>query len=382
MSAFEGDTADAAAEVHQLRTAVLDAAEAFDTMEHAQARQQETARRGAQLALGQATEAQAAVEIERLNLALNTQHLTNFRGENDRQIRQLEDRLQMVTEGADAARAAAEADARTESQALAAGHGGKGAEVGRRGGGGASRDTSAADAARLVADADAQREEQAAARLARLTEDMEAEADVRRLMREQEIAESNAAKDQAIEIEQQRVEGVQAALDEEAAAREKTQALISDIQGATMAGMGVVTAAVDASLEGSKKSEEEQAKIKAKAALVTSIIGAALETAQSVASFASLNIPQGIAHAGAAVMYGISAAKAAAVAGGSAGSAPSAPSASAPGGGPSAAGPAGGKGGDVININWGSSALVYAADRDALGRDIDDMVTSARARRA
>jgi len=388
MNSFEQSARDAATGVTTLRTELLDAADAFDALVSARARDAAASARGARLALGQATVAESGLEIERLNRALDAQNLTNFRGENDRQIRQLEDRLQMVTEGEAAARAALAADEATAVAAGAAGHGGKAAETGRahRGGG---NNGAAARAARH--DDEAKSEEAAAAAhndaladQAQALEDRQLEILQKGLdeRREAERIGRESITQNAIDDEERRVEGVRRAIDREVEAREKAASVAADIQSATMGAMNVVTSAIDASLEGSRKSEKEKTKIKAQAAIIESIIGAALSTAQAVAAYASFNIPQGIAHTAAAAMFVIAGVKAGAAAGGGGGGA-SAPATSGAGAGPiSSADAGGGRGGDVYNINWGSSALVYAADREQLGDMLVDAIGASTSRRA
>ena len=226
--------------------------------------------------------------------------------------------------------------------------------------------------ARQAAERAAEAEEAAAAQQAKLDQ-----------IKRDGLVETQRLNAIALEDEEIRVEGVRRAIDRETEAREKAAKVVSDIQSATMGAMGVVTSAIDASLEGSRKSEKEKTKIKAQAALVESIIGAALETAQAVAAYASFNIPQGIAHTIAAGMFVVAAAKAGAAAGGGGASVSAPPSTSGAGAGPMSTGDAGGgKGGNVYNINWGSSALVYAADREQLGNMLVDAIDSSTSRRA
>jgi len=281
---------------------------------------------------------------------------------------------------ADLARADAERNAATLRRiALLSEEAGLGDPSRRRGGGGggarapendASKDM-ANKAAEQAAEAALAAEEAAAAHQAKLD-----------LIKQDGEVENQRIVDQSIADEERRVEGVRRAIDREVEAREKAASVVADIQSATMGAMNVVTSAVDASLEGSRKSEKEKVKIKAQAAIIESIIGAALSTAQAVASYASFNIPQGIAHTAAAAMFVIAGVKAGAAAGGGGGGA-SAPATSGAGAGPiSSADAGGGRGGDVYNINWGSSALVYAADREQLGDMLVDAIGASTSRRA
>ncbi len=382
MSAFEGDTRTAGEEVNILRTAIADAASAFDELTASQARQRIERQRGAQLALGQATEAQAQVEITRLEGEIDAQRITNFRGENDRQIRQLEDRLQMVSEGAAAAHAAAVADAATAEQALAAGHGGKDAESpgAARGRGGAARGAAAGG----VDDAARAREEASAAALARLIEDMDAEAEVRRMMRAEEAAESQAAVDQAIDDEERRVIGVRRQIDREIAAREKAAKTNDQILSTTAQAHTLLASVIEASAGSSEKSEKAKTQALAAASMVSSGIEMAVEIARIAQSYPD---PVGMAtHAIGAANFAVAIGVAAAAAGGGGAAAPSGgggmPATSSPGGGPSAPAQTGEPGGNTYNVYvGGSGGGVFVADRNELMRTLGDGIRAADARR-
>jgi len=242
-----------------------------------------------------------------------------------------------------------------------------------------------ADAARQQAEEDAQgREADSAARLAMLIEDMDAEAEVRAMMREREINESNAAKDQSIEIERARVAGVKAALDAETALRAKAAKTQQQILDTTGQAHTLLASVIEASAGSSEKSQKAKTQALAAASMVQSGIEMAVEIARIAQSYPD---PVGMAtHAIGAANFAVAIGVAAAAAGGG-GSAPpsggaSVPAASSPGGGPSGP-PAGAQepGGNVYNITLGGGGVVYAADRNELMRTIADGVRAADTRR-
>jgi len=224
-------------------------------------------------------------------------------------------------------------------------------------------------------------------------ENLQATLDVNARLRDQEIRESNDTKDAVIRNAQLRRDFEENAnqereeIEREASDKRKEQAqndadiriaIEQAVAGAVdMAGQSIVESAKNAG-----ESEREIAKKQAAATVITSSVKAAIETAESIAAFATGNIPGGIAHGMAAAAF----IQAAVLAGGQ--KLPPAESADksgeggtrSPGGGPRKS--SGGGEGQMapIVVNIGSSGLVYAADRVQLGRDIDSMVTEARGR--
>lgn len=333
--------------------------------------------------LGAANLAEMEAEEQRLSLKIRGLEFLDDNEVNDRQRdatqttrRELRERIELYRNHAAAEETLANRAARAAEEAeAAAGRPARGRSGGGRTASSGDSNDANKDAANKAAEQAAMAAEMARATEEALTDELQKGLDAR--AEAQRIANENLVAD-----EEMKVEKVRRAIDRENEAREKSAKIMADIQSATMGAMNLVTSAVDAGLEGSRKSEKEKTKIKAQAALIQSIIGAALETAQAVAAYASFNIPQGIAHTLAAGMYVVAGVKAGAAAGGGGASA-SVPSTSGAGAGPmSTADGGGGKGGNVYNINWGSSALVYAADREQLGNTLIDAIDSASARRA
>lgn len=267
-------------------------------------------------------------------------------------------------------------------------------------GGGSRRVQAAEDENRRLRDLEQERIDDAretfAKELALLEEYMNNEAEVRDRIRNLEIDESNAAKDRAAEVardirnqqredDRKRNESVQKGLDEQnrmvREAAEERREIITAVEGAITGAVEMAGQAIVESAKNAGESEREIAKKQAAATVITSSVKAAIETAESIAAFATGNVPGGIAHGMAAAAF----IQAAVMAGGQ-----KLPPAEAPetGGGGGTRSPGGGPrrtetgGGEMapIVVNIGSSGLVYAADRVQLGRDIDSMISEARGR--
>ena len=163
-------------------------------------------------------------------------------------------------------------------------------------------------------------------------------------------------------------------------AAEKAKAIQEASIGALSTGLDIMTSAMVRSAEGSGKSQREIARVTAEAAVITASIKAALETAESIASFATLDIPGGITHAAAAAAFISAAALAGTAKLPPAGGGGGGPATSRAGGGPGAKAEGGQAPGNVININWGSSGMVYAADRAQLGRDLSQIISESTSR--
>lgn len=219
-----------------------------------------------------------------------------------------------------------------------------------------------------------------------LEEHMNNEAEVRDRIRNLEIDESNAAKDRAAKVARDIREAQRDAAELQnemiKKAAEERRDIITAVEGAIVQSIDMAGQAIVESAKNAGDSEREIAKKQAAATVITSSVKAAIETAESIASFATGNIPGGIGHAAAAAAF----IQAAVLAGGQ--KLPPAESPETGGGGGGTRSPGGGPRrsdtGDrdmvPIVVNIGSSGLVYAADRVQLGRDIDSMVSEARGR--
>lgn len=166
--------------------------------------------------------------------------------------------------------------------------------------------------------------------------------------------------------------------------RAKQEEVILSVTGDAHKLMGDIVSAAAGS---SAKSQKIATQVMAAAAMTEAIVQGAIEVARAAASYP--DVAGMVTHGIAAASYAVAATKAGIVAGGGGGAAGSGvPSASAQtsgsgtkavGGGPSSSSGSG-RGGDTVIINWGSSGLVYAADRAQLGRDMDRMITESRGR--
>lgn len=204
------------------------------------------------------------------------------------------------------------------------------------------------------------------------------EADVRARMRQQEIDESNAAKDRAIEVAAEQRDVLKALQDEQAALlQESTDAVFASLESA-------MSASVNAMLDGSRsigEAMQDMVKAIAKSLASEAIIQGLKQTALGIGALAS-GSPTAAGHFAAAgkwaavgVAAGIVGAASGAFGGGSGGAAPAAAT-----GGPALTAGAREGAGTTVVINWGSSGLVYAADRAQLGRDISGMISEANGR--
>ena len=206
------------------------------------------------------------------------------------------------------------------------------------------------------------------------------EADVRARMRQQEIDESNAAKDRAIEVAAEQRDVLKALQDEQAALlQESTDAVFSSIETA-------MQSSVDAMLDGSRsigEAMQDMVKQIAKSLASEAIVQGLKQTALGISALA-VGSPTAVGHFAAAGKW--------AAVGVAAGVVGAASGAFGGGGGGGGAGPAAATGGPALTagaregagttvvINWGSSGLVYAADRAQLGRDISGMISEAHGR--
>lgn len=389
---FAQKQADAKKATDDATKALLHNADAFDDLTAAEQRRQNIADRFARLAGGTATGAEYRARGEQLaeELRLTQQQRAAAReaGGMDEASRSrrlelstIEERITRDIAANEERRAAAVAAASGVQVVIEEGATLTGAAAvaadprghrPRRGLGGGARtasgeDTSAAD----TRAGDQQRAQEAADRLARLTEDMDAEAAVRTAMREQDIGEQNDAKDRAIEIAQEQRDAILEIKRQEA---EELEAIQTGVAG----GFAVLSDAMQVAAESSGASAEVQKRIMAGAALAEAVVMGALEIARAAASYP--DVAGMVAHGTAAAAFGVAAVKAGITMGGGGASTGGGGAPAAATGGPSLSGGERERGGDTIVINWGSQGLVYAADRAQLGRDLEDLIGAGRSR--
>ena len=389
---FVQKQADAKKATDDATKALLHNADAFDELMAAQQRQQGVADRFARLSGGTGSAAEYRARGEQLaeELRLTQQQRAAAReagGMDDAarsrrlELSTIEERLTRDIAVNEERRAAAVAAASVPQVVIEEGATLTGAAAiaadprghrprGGRGGGRARPDDAAAPDTR---EADQQREQWAADNLARITEEMDAEAEVRSRMRASEIDEANGAKDRAIEIAQEQRDAI---LEIKKAEADELAAIQAGVAG----GFGVLSDAMQVAAESSGASAEMQKKIMAGAALAEAVVQGALEVARAAASYP--DIAGMVAHGTAAAAFGVAAVKAGIAMGGGGGatSGGGGGGAAAPTGGPSLSSGSHERGGDTIVINWGSQGLVYAADRAQLGRDIEDLIGAGRSR--
>ena len=309
----------------------------------------------------------------------------------DRQVNDLVSRSRRVESqlSENALLNAEQARRRAEIAAMVAeaeGQGRIGATPERRGGGG-RRAAAAEEPATTPMGYDS---EAAQRELARLEQDMAAEADVRRMMRELEIEEQNAAKDRSIEIatqlNEERARLEKERMDEQLRLAEEQAARMQEINDAVFSALeSAFSSSVSAWLDGSKSMGEAalgMVRDVARALTTEAIVQGLKQTALGIGALA-MGSPSAAGHFAAAAKWAavgvaagvVGASSGAFGGGGGGGGAPAA----ATGGSALTPGAAEGAGTTVV-INWGSSGLVYAADRAQLGRDISGMISEAHGR--
>jgi hypothetical protein len=371
-----------------------DAADAFDELEQriAKQRRQSESRQG--LGLGVAAPEAIAIERQRLQERQNVLEQTNFRGENDRALRLLaqeRERFEFAVESAQEADVAEGTTPVEEEKRAAA----KRAELARledqrrnQGRGGGRRPEAPAEAPATTPmgyDSEAAQQE-----LARLEADMASEADVRRMMRDLDIEEQNAAKDRSIEIakalNEERDRLQKEAMDEEERLAKERAAKLEEIDNAVFSALeSAFSSSVSAWLDGSKsisQATRDMVRDVARSLTGEAIVQGLKETALGIGALA-MGSPSAAIHFAAAGKWAaigvaagaVGAASGAFGGGGGGGGAPAAAT-----GGPALTPGAAEGAGTTVVINWGSSGLVYAADRAQLGRDISGMISEAHGR--
>jgi tRNA A37 N6-isopentenylltransferase MiaA len=267
----------------------------------------------------------------------------------------------------------------------AEGQGRIGATPGGRGGGGRAAAAEAPATTPMGYDSEAAQRE-----LARLEEDMATEADVRRMMRELEIEEQSAAKDRSIEIatqlNEERARLEKERMDEQLRLAEEQAARMQEINDAVFSALeSAFSSSVSAWLDGSKSMGEAalgMVRDVARALTTEAIVQGLKQTALGISALA-VGSPTAAGHFAAAAKWAavgvaagvVGASSGAFGGGGGGGGAPAAAT-----GGPALTPGASEGAGTTVVINWGSSGLVYAADRAQLGRDISGMISEAHGR--
>jgi hypothetical protein len=257
----------------------------------------------------------------------------------------------------------------------------------RGGGGGGGRRAAAEEPATTPMGYDS---ESAQRELARLEEDMATEADVRRMMRDLDIQEQNAAKDRSIEIakalNEERDRLQKEAMDAEERLANERAAKLEEIDNAVFSALeSAFSSSVSAWLDGSKsisQATRDMVRDVARSLTGEAIVQGLKETALGIGALA-MGSPSAAIHFAAAGKWAaigvaagaVGAASGAFGGGGGGGGAPAAAT-----GGPALTPGASEGAGTTVVINWGSSGLVYAADRAQLGRDIAGMIGEANGR--
>jgi hypothetical protein len=362
----QSNTAD---ETRKLTRELYNAADAFDEIEQRRKKQQEQAARSRQLALGIAAPEQLDIERQRLAERLELLELTNFSGENAREIQRIKDQQARLEENVAAAAAFPEAPATAAAAASerATRRGGRGGgrggvsrptleELMREAGGGGALTLEGLDMETLG------REPEAVAAIQAKEDDVQQRRYLEQLDRNREFLEARERQE------------------EEAAERLKS---IND--SVFQALESAFASSVSAWLDGSKSMGEAalgMVQDVARALTTEAIVQGLKQTALGISALA-VGSPTAAGHFAAAAKWaavGVAAGVAGAATGafGGAGGGGGAPAAAT--GGPALTpGTAEGAGTTVV-INWGSSGLVYAADRAQLGRDISGMISEAHGR--
>jgi hypothetical protein len=321
------------------------------------------------LALGIAAPEQLDIERQRLAERLELLELTNFSGENAREIQRIKDQQARLEENVAAAAAFPEAPATAAAAASerATRRGGRGGgrggvsrptleELMREAGGGGALTLEGLDMETLG------REPEAVAAIQAKEDDVQQRRYLEQLDRNREFLEARERQE------------------EEAAERLKS---IND--SVFQALESAFASSVSAWLDGSKSMGEAalgMVQDVARALTTEAIVQGLKQTALGISALA-VGSPTAAGHFAAAAKWaavGVAAGVAGAATGafGGAGGGGGAPAAAT--GGPALTpGTAEGAGTTVV-INWGSSGLVYAADRAQLGRDISGMISEAHGR--
>ncbi len=257
----------------------------------------------------------------------------------------------------------------------------------RTGGGGGRRATAAEAPATTPMGYDS---EAAARELARLEEDMAAEADVRRLIREADLEDQRIADRTRIALLESQKENEariqREAYDEQQKLAEEQAARMQEINDAVFSALeSAFSSSVSAWLDGSKsisQATRDMVRDVARSLTGEAIVQGLKETALGIGALA-MGSPSAAIHFAAAGKWaaiGVAAGAVGAASGafGGAGGGGGAPAAAT--GGPALTPGASEGAGTTVVINWGSSGLVYAADRAQLGRDISGMISEAHGR--
>jgi hypothetical protein len=258
----------------------------------------------------------------------------------------------------------------------------------RTGGGGGGRRATAAEApATTPMGYDSEAAQQA---LARLEQDMAAEADVRRMIREADLEDQRIADRTRIALLESQKENEariqREAYEEQQKLAEEQAARMQEIDNAVFSALeSAFSSSVSAWLDGSKSMSQatrDMVRDVARSLTGEAIVQGLKETALGIGALA-MGSPSAAIHFAAAGKWAaigvaagaVGAASGAFGGGGGGGGAPAAAT-----GGPALTPGASEGAGTTVVINWGSSGLVYAADRAQLGRDISGMISEAHGR--
>ena len=380
--AFSGAQKNASNETESLTRSIYRAADAYDELAARRKRQDEQTAVRRRIGMGIGSAEETDIERQRIQERLDLLSATNFREQNTREIARLEQQLATLEENVRVV--AALGPAPSETQAAQAE---QPAERRRRGGGGGRR-SPAAPAEREDPNAAARA---AGEELDRLWAQSEMRLNERRARWADEAAfqaELNAIEADDVRMRLESLESDEA--DAEALREQNAQEHADRMQAINDAVFGALESAlsssVDAWLSGTRSMGEamqDMVKQVAKSLASEAIIQGLKATAMGLGALAvgspsaALHFAEAGKWAAVGVAAGIAGAATGAFGGGGGGGG-GAPAAAT--GGPALTAGAGAGAGSTVVINWGSSGLVYAADRAQLGRDISGMISEAHGR--
>jgi hypothetical protein len=375
--ALSGAQKNASNETESLTRSIYRAADAYDELAARRKRQDEQTAIRRRIGLGIGSAEETDIERQRIQERLNVLSATNFREENTREIARLEQQLATLEENVRVVAALGPAPSETQAAQAA-----QPSERRRRGGGGGRRAAASGTGRPTLEQLMAQASGGGALALEGL--------DMETLGRDPEaMAIANA--DKGADIEQQRyleqLDRNRAYLEaREAQEKEAADRLQAINDSVFQALESAFSSSVNAWLDGSMSMGEaalDMVKNVAKSLASEAIIQGLKQTALGLSALA-VGSPTAAGHFAAAGKW--------AAVGVAAGVVGAASGAFGGGGGGGGAGPAAATGGPALTaganagagttvvINWGSSGLVYAADRAQLGRDISGMISEAHGR--
>ena len=374
--AFSGAQKNASNETESLTRSIYRAADAYDELVARRKRQEEQTAIRRRIGLGIGSAEETDVERQRIQERLNVLSATNFREENTREIARLEQQLATLEENVRVVAALGPAPSETQAAQAA-----QPSERRRRGGGGGRRAAASGTGRPTLEQLMAQMEgRDRAFGLQGL--------DMETLGREPEatslLGKGEDTTQQALERQNQEFKkGLDHRNEIARQAAEELKAVNDSIFSALESAMAT---GVNAMLDGTRSFGEamhDMVKSIARSLASEAILQGLKQTALGIGALAS-GSPTAAGHFAAAGKW--------AAVGAAAGLVGAATGAFGGGGGGGGAGPAAATGGPALTagaregagttvvINWGSSGLVYAADRAQLGRDISGMISEAHGR--